>query len=107
MGSLLEITPLTRGGGMRLSGELDLSTAPELSDALAASTFESEVVLDVRELTFIDSSGLNVLVTFAASLNGNGPLVLLDLPDSVERVFEIAGLDEHPGIELRHSDSGS
>lgn len=88
---------------MRLSGELDLSTAPRLSEALAASAVESEVVLSLDELTFIDSSGLNALLAFAGSRNGNGPLVLLDPSEPIERVFEIAGLDRHPGIELRHS----
>ena len=100
----LEISELGSEGRIRLSGELDLFTAPHLSEVLSNHGSDSTVVLDLRELTFLDSSGLAVLLRFASSLNGNGPLVLLDPAAWIERVFEVAGLAEHPDIEVRHTE---
>ena len=46
---------------VRLTGELDLSTGPELERTLQQAQARAPVVvLDLRELTFIDSSGLHV-----------------------------------------------
>jgi anti-sigma B factor antagonist len=99
----LEISPHVDGVGMKLIGEVDLATAPQLREALAERG-ASDVVLDLSELTFMDSSGLGVLLTFAGSRNGHGPVVLLDSPPSIERLFAIVRLEEHPNVELRRSD---
>ena len=54
------------GDGSRqfvVRGELDLATAPQLEEALvSAIEAGDEVVLDLRELEFMDSSGVRVLV---------------------------------------------
>jgi anti-sigma B factor antagonist len=100
---VLELSPLADGVGLKLIGEVDLATAPQLRDALAELS-TSEIVLDLSELTFMDSSGLGVLLTFAGTRNGNGPVVLLDPPPSIERVLAIAELERHPNIQLRRSD---
>jgi anti-sigma B factor antagonist len=89
---------------MKLIGEVDLATAPKLREALAEYG-TSEVVLDLSELTFMDSSGLGVLLTFAGSRNGNGPVVLLDPPSWIERLFDIVQLEQHPNIRLRRSEN--
>jgi anti-anti-sigma factor len=48
---------------VHLTGELDLSTAPELERTLQEAQARAPVVvLDLRELTFIDSSGLHVII---------------------------------------------
>jgi anti-sigma B factor antagonist len=103
MPHVLELAPLADGVGLKLIGEVDLATAPQLREALAAFG-PSEVVLDLSELTFMDSSGLGVLLTFAGSRNGNGPVVLLDPLPSIERLFAIAELEQHPNVELQQSD---
>lgn len=45
------------------AGALDLSTASRLAAALAAGT-APRIVLDLRRLTFVDSSGIGVIVKF-------------------------------------------
>lgn len=45
------------------AGELDLATAPRLAAALAG-THAPRVVLDLRRLTFVDSSGIGVIIKF-------------------------------------------
>ena len=97
-----EISRLADGSGLRLVGELDVATAPELAKALLDESLEgSSVILDLSELTFVDSCGMHVILSLASSMNGRGPLVVLDPTEPVTRVFEILGLDEHPAIEVR------
>jgi anti-anti-sigma factor len=101
--STLELSPLADGSGIKLRGELDLLAAPRLAEALEENATESEVVLDLSELTFVDSAGLRVLFAFAGSRNGHGPLILLNPTASIERLLEITRVDRHPAIATRHS----
>jgi anti-sigma B factor antagonist len=80
-----------------LCGELDLANAAtaeiELNDAL--DTAEREVVVDLRELEFIDSTGIALLV--AALRRDNGSTRLCFVPDkspAVTRVLQLTGIDE-------------
>ena len=63
----LELSPLVDDAGIKLTGEVDLATARRLTDALANISTDSEVHLELSELTFIDSSGLGAIVAFRAS----------------------------------------
>lgn len=99
----LELSPLVNEVGIKLSGEVDLATARLLTDALANISTESEVHLELTELTFMDSSGLSAILAFARSRHGAGPLVMLNPSDDIERLFVITGLEQHPKIELRHT----
>jgi anti-sigma B factor antagonist len=61
----------------------------------AVKTHPSEIVVDMAELTFIDSSGLNALIFAERMLRENGGhLVLSDPPRSALRVLEVSGLNE-------------
>ena len=91
--------------GIKLTGEVDIATARQLSDALFDISTESEIHLELSELTFMDSSGLNAIVAHARSRNGAGPLVMLNPSDHIERLLVITGLAEHPKIEIRHTPS--
>ena len=75
---------------LRVAGELDLLTAPELNDALHAAG--EDVVLDLRDLTFVDSTGLAVLV---AHRRARGASLRIEVPQpSVVRAFVLAGFGE-------------
>ena len=99
----LELAPLPDGAGVKLTGEVDLATARQLTAALANISTASEVHLELSELTFMDSSGLGAIVAFARSRNGGGPVVLLNPSAGIERLFEISCLEQHPKIEVRHT----
>ena len=101
MTSVLEISPLADGAGIKVKGEVDLANAHELSEALANVSVESEVHLELAELLFIDSSGLRAILAFAESLNGAGPLVILYPSPAIARVLEITALNRHPKVEVR------
>ena len=79
------------------SGELDIASAPEFEQAIAEATAEpgAELVLDLRELTFMDSTGLRALAQTNARAGEAGfALSIVRGPRQIERVLEISGLAE-------------
>lgn len=74
-------------------GELDLDTAEELERALSiALASEAErVVIDLRDLEFMDSSGLRT-ITAACRGDQGGRLSLVPGPPAVQGVFNVSGL---------------
>jgi anti-sigma B factor antagonist len=76
-------------------GEVDPASADRFAESLteAARGATGDLVLDLRELTFMDSSGLRVLVDLAREL-GPGRAVVLRAPrPGVLRLFEVAGIE--------------
>ena len=85
----------------KLSGELDMASAETLRDAVKPMVqTDGRLVLDVGEITFIDSSGLRALVQLSEQMNGAAPLVLSEVPPSVRRLLDVVGLEAIPGIEV-------
>ena len=107
LGFLTEVAPLafhttlTSAGDalIALSGELDLSGAAPLDeeiDRLAAEDGVRRVVLDLRGLEFMDSSGLRLVALAERRLTAaDRELVLVRGPEAVQRVFEITRMDDH------------
>jgi anti-anti-sigma factor len=80
-----------------VAGELDLATAPILQERISAAEALAPplLVLDLRELTFLDSTGLRiVLAADAAARRDARRLVVVRGSDPVHRVFLIALLDK-------------
>ena len=80
-----------------LSGEIDLSTVAELEARLKGSLDGGVplLVLDLREVTFLDSSGLRLLLRLDERQKGiDGRLVLVQGGRRVARVFELTGAGE-------------
>jgi anti-sigma B factor antagonist len=81
----------------RLSqGELDLSGSPQLEAALleAEQSHVKEIVVDLGELTFVDSTGLAVLVRAADRSATNGDqLRITPGRDQVASVLRLTGLE--------------
>lgn len=89
-----------------LRGEIDHTVKNQLTEALLArdGTTPSRVVLDLRGVTFMDSSGINILVTAHRAASGaQGWLRLAGPQEAVLRVLQLVGLDEvipcHPTLE--------
>jgi anti-anti-sigma factor len=79
---------------VRLVGELDIATADSFSnqcDELLAERVE-HLVLDLRELTFMDSSGLRAIVRLHQAADRSTRVQIVDGPDHVQRLFTITGL---------------
>jgi anti-anti-sigma factor len=80
-----------------LTGDLDLATAGEAESAILAAEEGQPplVILDLRQLEFMDSTGLRVVISAAArAQDEERRLVLVKGPDVVQRVFEITRLAE-------------
>lgn len=80
-----------------LEGELDLAGVPKLHEALHSAQHAdvSRIVVDLRGLTFLDSTGLGVLI--AADLAGREGHVKVSFvrgSPTVHRVFELTKVDE-------------
>jgi anti-sigma B factor antagonist len=83
---------------VRMAGELDLSTSKELErelDGVFADGPRTSVVLDLRELSFLDSTGLRALWTARQHALSNGGRLVLDEPsDPVLRVLRMTRMDK-------------
>jgi anti-anti-sigma factor len=87
--------PLPGGIVLAVSGELDLATAPDLHERLGAAVESgvSRIVVDLREVTFMDSIGLAAVLHARSRLQAAGRLALVVARDSyAELVLEIAGM---------------
>lgn len=80
-----------------VSGELDQATVPELRERLSSLLDEGArwLLLDMRELEFIDSSGLGVLIAAARRAGeAGGEVTVVCARPNVLRVFDISGTRE-------------
>jgi anti-sigma B factor antagonist len=77
-----------------LSGELDLSTIPLLEQRLLAELrAKRNVVVDLSELSFIDSSGIGLLIqAFRAAGDERAMHTVFTEGSQVDRVFELTGI---------------
>jgi anti-anti-sigma factor len=98
--SEFRISPLETGNGLKVAGELDVATAPRFRDALVDMASQPELVLDLSEVTFLDSFGLHSILALSEARNGNGPVVIR-ASDVVARLLRTLALHEHPGLELQ------
>jgi anti-sigma B factor antagonist len=81
---------------VEVGGEVELHSASQLRDELIHAS-ESEnpcVVVDLSRVTFIDSTGLGVLVGALKRVRERGALSLVCPQRAVKRVFEITGLTQ-------------
>ena len=78
---------------VHLAGELDVDTTPLLEWTLRAPQPSARlVVVDMRDLAFMDSSGVHAIVNEGARLRGLGHrLVILRGPPDVDRLFAMTG----------------
>jgi anti-sigma B factor antagonist len=93
----VETDSLGDGTVVSLSGDLDLSTAKRAEQAIEDAEKASPplLVIDLRGLSFMDSTGLRVVVSAdKRATRSNRRLVIVQGPAAVRRVFEITRLDE-------------
>jgi anti-sigma B factor antagonist len=93
------VNSLTSGGVLivEVAGEVDMTTAPELSRAIdQVPDGTTHVVVDLSEVSFLDSSGLNTLVQGRRMLEERQVAMKVVVPEggAIRRVFEITHLTE-------------
>lgn len=97
----LEIVTTEHPFGLRLSGEIDMASAPALEEALLVALADGRpVTVDMHDVTFIDSSGLKVMVSTATESTSRVSLTVKDPSRAVRRVLELFGMDQFPHIRV-------
>jgi anti-anti-sigma factor len=96
--SILEIQPIE--GGFRVRGQVDLSSVEAFRAAVTdGAPGAGELVLDLRECTYMGSEGIGVLIEAVQSLAG-GRLVLRSPSGILMKVLDLAGLTKLPNVEI-------
>ena len=72
---------------LRLAGDLDMASAPELRASVDQLPPCSQIVIDLQDVTFMDSTGLAVLISVLGP--DTPPLKMIPGRRNVQRVFEI------------------
>jgi anti-sigma B factor antagonist len=105
----LSIRETREGGVHRLTpiGELDLVTAPLLESAFDA-VFRDDgvemIVVDLTELSFMDSTGIHLLLRMNAACEDANRLRVINGSRAVERVLDLTGVRAHlPIISSEHA----
>jgi anti-sigma B factor antagonist len=99
----------TRDGAVvvRLAGELDLYNAPEVREALrdAAAAGPPRLVVDLTEVSFIDSTALGALIDARRRLANRDAFLLASPGRAVQRALEVSGLDRHLSVRATVDDA--
>ncbi|MFF4985493.1 STAS domain-containing protein [Streptomyces sp. NPDC001046] len=89
-----------------LRGEIDRDVQDRLRQALLGDgeSVPARIVADLREVTFLDSSGVNVFITaHLKTTRAQGRVRIAGAPHAVRRVLEMTGVDTfitcHPTVE--------
>ena len=96
---ILDVMSEDRDGLVHVArvGELDLSTVAKVQEELrrVEASSPATLVVDLKKLTFLDSTGLRCIVTADERARAEGRrIVIVRGPDAVQRVFAITRLEE-------------
>ncbi len=83
-----------------LTGRLDTMTAPDLDAELKHSLDDvAELVFDMKELQYISSAGLRVLLSAQKAMNKQGSMKVINISDEIREIFEVTGFIDILTIE--------
>jgi anti-sigma B factor antagonist len=90
----VEVRSEDRATVIAVSGELDLASSPALQEELDRVSADSELlIIDLRELDFMDSTGLSVLVRAHQRAEEQGRrLAMVKGPQQVQRLLSLTGV---------------
>jgi anti-anti-sigma factor len=96
--SILELDVEHSASSTRISlkGELDIASAPRVEEEVrrVLGAGDGALLLDLRELTFMDSTGLRAIVrSHEAAERAGRRFAIVRGPEPVDRVFQIVGLE--------------
>lgn len=85
---------------LAVSGRLDTTTAPQLEAELKASIGGVELlVLDFAGLEYLSSAGLRVLLSAQKVMNKQGSMVVRNVNETIQEIFEVTGFCDILTIE--------
>ena len=87
--------PIPPAVSVTISGEIDIATSRAMRDALATSPGPAHLEVDMSAVTFMDASGIGVLLAARQrAVDGGGSLTLRAPSWAVQRVTGVLGLEE-------------
>jgi len=95
----IAVTATPRGQHLTVIGELDLATAAMLAEAVRVGLDAGTVEVDLCGVSFMDSSGLKVLIVASRQLEDPTRLVVVDASPQAERVLRLADVAEMLGLD--------
>lgn len=88
------------GGELAVAGELDAYTAPALEGRLLASIAQDDLRVDLSEVSFMDSTGIRVIVKVDNELRTRDRALVIVRPSpAVLRLLQLTSLDDRLRIE--------
>ena len=85
---------------LALEGRLDTTTAPDLEKEVKEGLSGVErLVFELKELEYISSAGLRVLLTAQKTMNKQGSMVVKGANDTIKEIFEVTGFVDILNIE--------
>ncbi len=89
----LEVRSQGKATIIAVSGELDLASSPALQEELDRASDSDMMIIDLRELDFMDSTGLSVLVRAHQRAEEQGRrLAMVKGPQQVQRLLSLTGV---------------
>lgn len=83
-----------------LEGRLDTASSPELEECIRDITEDvNEVVFDLKDLEYISSAGLRVLLETQKIMSKQGVMKVINVNDTIMEIFEITGFTDILTIE--------
>lgn len=83
-----------------VEGRLDTTTAPDLETAIKESIADvTELVMDFANLEYISSAGLRVLLSAQKTMNKQGSMVVKNVNDDINEIFDVTGFSDLLTIE--------
>ena len=85
---------------LSLTGRLDTTTAPELEAVIKENiTGVTNLVMDFAGLEYLSSAGLRVILSAQKAMNKQGEMVIRNVNETINEVFEITGFIDILTIE--------
>ncbi len=85
---------------IKLEGRLDTTTAPQLDEELKSSLTDiTSLEFDFSNLEYISSAGLRVLLSAQKVMNKQGSMVIKNVNDEINEIFEVTGFVDILTIE--------
>jgi anti-anti-sigma factor len=88
-------------GVLHLRGEIDASNNDRVAHVLLGALDAGVRVVDLSELQFCAAAGVRALVRAADSLPTGDALVIANADVTLQHLFSVVGLPDHPSVELR------
>ncbi|MCR5002569.1 MAG: STAS domain-containing protein [Lachnospiraceae bacterium] len=99
---MLNINKETNGTALKitLEGRLDTTTAPQLEEELKGGLDGiTELDFEIKDLQYISSAGLRVLLSAQKIMNKQGDMVVRGANDDIREIFDVTGFSDILKIE--------